>query len=139
MPDIGTKIVDSADSAAMKAITRYVFTPAIIVLCSISALYLRSLADKVDGAAAKADVEKTAVALKADGDAAKEKLWSAIGETTKAQSQLTTNIAVLKSQLEEHVHGDAAEASFVHNTISDIQARLNRASREPSREPLGQN
>ena len=125
MADIGTKIVDSADSAVMKAITRYVLTPAIIVLCAVSAMYLRSMAEKVDGAAARADVEKTAIALKAEGDTAKASLWSAIATTTKAQNDLTVNMAVLKSQLDEQKQTFANESSFVRNTITDIQNRLN--------------
>ena len=127
MADLGTKLVDSADSAVMKAITRYVLTPAIIVLCGVSTMYLRSLAEKVDGAAAKADVEKTAIALKAEGDIAKEKLWAAIGTTTKAQNELLTNMAVLKSQFEAQNQTFANEASFVRTTITDIQNRLSGA------------
>ena len=130
MADLGTKLVESADSATAKAIIRYVLTPAIVVLCGISTMYLRGLAEKVDGAAARADVEKTATLLKTESDTAKAELWRAVGATTKAQSELTTSMAVLQSQVVEQRQSFATEATYVRTTLSDIQNRL-AAQRHP--------
>ena len=130
MVDLGSKFIDSADSVTMKAITRYVFLPAIVALCAVSTMYLHSLTDKIEGAASRADVEKTATALKADSDRANTALWNAIGSTTKAQSELVTNMAVLQSQVAETRQTFSNEQTYVHNTLSDIQNRLN--GRQPA-------
>ena len=132
MADLGTKLVESADSATAKAIIRYVLTPAIVVLCGISTMYLRGLAEKVDGAAARADVEKTATLLKTESDTAKAELWRAVGATTKAQSELTTSMAVLQSQFSAQHQSFADEFTYVRNTLIDIQARLNGHPRTPN-------
>lgn len=133
MADLGTKLVESADSATAKAIIRYVLTPAIVVLCGISTMYLRGLADKVDGAAARTEVKETATTLKSESDRANAALWTAIGNTTKAQSELTTSIAVLQSQVASARQSFADESTYVRNTLSDIQNRLaGRPSRTPN-------
>lgn len=124
MAELGARLVDSADSAVMKAITRYVLTPAIIVLCGISTMYLRSLADKVDNAAAKADVEKTATLLKTEHDRANAAMWVAIATATRAQADLTTTVAVLKSQFEEQRQTYAGDITNVRLSVREIQDRL---------------
>ena len=75
-------------------------------------------------AAAKADVEKTATLLKTEHDRANAAMWVAIATATRAQADLTTTVAVLKSQFEEQRQTYAGDITNVRLSVREIQDRL---------------
>ena len=107
----------AVDSAWSKVLIRFVFVPAITVLCAVSAYFLSNLVTKIDGAVDKASVAESNKAL-----------WTAIRDTTKAQSELANNMTLLRAQSQSHEKADEVQQQMIHDTLSDIKSSLKTLS-----------